>query len=121
MVSAAEVRDFALTLPRTELGWVRGSARYRIKQIVYAGVSPDEELMGFGFPKAEREGLVAGDPAKFLMPRDSDLRFNWVVVRLAVIDGDEMRELVLDAWTMCVPKFLNREFRLANDWPLADE
>jgi hypothetical protein len=32
-----------------------------------------------------------------------------------------MRELVLDAWTMCVPKFVNREFRLANDWPLTDQ
>jgi hypothetical protein len=118
MVSAADVRDFALTLPRTELGWVRGSARYRIKQIVYAGVSADEQLMGFGFPKEEREGLVAGAPEKFLMPRQSDLRFNWVIVRLPAIDVAEMRELVVDAWTMCVPKFVNREYRLANDWPL---
>ena len=121
MVGALEVRKFALTLPRTELGWVRESARYRIKQIVYAGVSRDEELMGFAFPKAEREGLVEGEPEKFLMPKASDLRFNWVVVRLAAIDVDEMQELVLDAWSMCVPKFLNREFRLANDWPLGVE
>jgi hypothetical protein len=120
MVSAAEIQEFALTLPRTELGWVRGSARYRIKQIVYAGVSRDEELMGFGFPKAEREALVSGEPHRFVMPRESVLRFNWVVVRLAAIDVEEMRELVLDAWTMCVPKFLNREYRLANDWPLVE-
>jgi hypothetical protein len=118
VVGAAEVGEFALTLPRTELGWVRGSARYRIGQIVYAGVSREEDLMGFGFPKAEREALVAGEPEKFMLPRESDLRFNWVVVRLAAIDVEEMRELVLDAWTMCVPKFLNREYRLANDWPL---
>jgi len=38
------------------------------------------------------------------MPSESDLRFNWVVVRLATIDADEMRELVLDAWRMVVPK-----------------
>jgi hypothetical protein len=37
------------------------------------------------------------------MPRPSDLRFNWVEVRLAAIAVDEMRELVLDAWRMCVP------------------
>lgn len=120
MVSGVEVREFALTLPRTTLGYVRGSARYRIKQIVYVGVSKDEELMGFAFPKAEREGLVAGEPEKFQLPRASDLRFNWVVGRLAAIDVAEMHELVLDAWTMCVPKFLDREFRLANDWPLMD-
>jgi hypothetical protein len=121
MVSGLEVQEFALTLPRTTLGYVRGSARYRIKQIVYAGVSGDEQLMGFAFPKAEREALVDGEPEKFLLPRPSDLRFNWVHVRLPAIEVDEMQELVLDAWTMCVPKFLNREFRLANDWPLGEE
>ncbi len=38
------------------------------------------------------------------MPRTSDLRYNWVVARLAVLERDEMRELVLDAWRMVVPK-----------------
>ena len=60
--------------------------------------------MGFGFPKELREGLVASDPAKFLMPKGGDLRYHWAVVRLAAIDDQEMRELVLDAWRMVVPK-----------------
>jgi hypothetical protein len=38
------------------------------------------------------------------MPKTSDLRYNWVEVRLDAIDHDEMRELVLDAWRMVVPK-----------------
>ena len=38
------------------------------------------------------------------MPDQSDLRYQWVVVRLAAIDAAEMRELVIDAWAMCVPK-----------------
>jgi hypothetical protein len=32
------------------------------------------------------------------------MRYHWVEVRLAAIDVDEMRELVLDAWRMVVPK-----------------
>ena len=59
--------------------------------------------MGFAFPKAEREALIASEPNKFLLPRQSDLRFNWVEVRLHAIDDIEMRELVLDAWRMVVP------------------
>ena len=47
---------------------------------------------------------MESEPDKFLMPRPSDLRYNWVVVRLASIDREEMRELVLDAWAMVVPK-----------------
>jgi len=38
-----------------------------------------------------------------------------VVVRLAAIDEIEMRELVLDAWRMCVPK------RVAADYDARDE
>jgi hypothetical protein len=41
-----------------------------------------------------------------MFPRPSDLRYNWARVRLAAIDEAEMRELVLDAWSMVVPKFL---------------
>ena len=46
---------------------------------------------------------VASEPDKFLLPRPSDLRYNWVDVRLAALDTDEMCELVYDAWRMVVP------------------
>ena len=39
-----------------------------------------------------------------MLPRESDLRYNWAVVRLGAIDAEEMRELVIDAWAMVVPK-----------------
>ncbi len=60
--------------------------------------------MGFAFPKEEREALVASEPHKFLMPKLADMRYHWVVVRLEAIDAAEMREIVLDAWRMVVPK-----------------
>ena len=78
--------------------------KFRVGRIVFVAFSRDETMMGFGFPKEEREALVASEPEKFLLPKPSDMRYQWVVVRLAAIDVDEMRELVLDAWRMCVPK-----------------
>jgi hypothetical protein len=74
-----------------------------VGQIVFVSFSRDGTLMGFGFPKEWREALVASEPEKFMLPRDSDLRYNWAVVRLAAIDADELRGLVLDAWSMVVP------------------
>jgi hypothetical protein len=106
VVTIDDVRALASTLPRTTEALVRDRVKFRIGQIVYLAFSRDETLMGFGFPKEERDALVASDPEKFLLPRTSDLRFNWVVVRLAAIDHEEMAELVVDAWRMCVPKFL---------------
>jgi hypothetical protein len=104
MVTAADVRAIALSLPRTTEGMVRDRIKYRVGRIVYLSISPDETVLGFAFPRDERAGLVASDPDKFLMPARSDERNNWVQVRLAALEQDELRELVLDAWRMVVSK-----------------
>jgi len=104
MSSIDDVRALALSLPRSHEALVRDRVKFRVGRIVYLAFSRDEQLMGFGFPKEERAQLVASEPAKFLMPKKSDLRYHWVVVRLGAIDEREMRELVVDAWRMCVPK-----------------
>ena len=108
MVTVEDVRALALTLPRTTEHLIRDRVKFRVGAIVYVAFSRDETLVGFGFPKEERAALVASEPDKFLLPPESDLRFNWVVVRLAAIDEDEMRELVLGAWRMVVPKKVAR-------------
>ena len=106
-----QVRSFALGLPRTTEAFVYGRVKFRVGQIVYAALSRDETVMGFGFPKEWRDALVQTEPDKFLLPRESDMRFNWVCVRLAAIDEAEMRELVLDAWAMVVPKKVSAPVR----------
>jgi len=103
-VTIDDVRPLALSLPRSYEVLVRDRVKFRVGRIVYLAFSRDETLMGFGFPKEEREALVASEPDKFLMPKPSDLRYQWVVVRLAAIDRQEMPELVTDAWCMAVPK-----------------
>jgi hypothetical protein len=98
------VRELALSLPRTHEALVRDRVKFRVGQIVYLAFSRDESLMGFAFPKEEREALIASNPGTFQMPISSDMRYNWAVVRLSAIDDIEMREIVLDAWRMVVPK-----------------
>jgi hypothetical protein len=39
-----------------------------------------------------------------MLPKQGDMRYNWVVVRLAEIDRTEMTEIVVEAWRMVVPK-----------------
>ena len=99
-VTVEDVRSVAMALPRTTEALVRGRVKFRVGSIVFAAFSRDETLMGFAFPKDEREWLVGTEPEKFLMPGEADLRFNWVVVRLVAIDVAEMRGLVIDAWSM---------------------
>jgi hypothetical protein len=104
MVTIDDVRRLAETLPRSYEAVVRDRVKFRVGRIVYLAFSRHESLMGFAFPKEEREALIASDPDKFMMPKPSDQRYKWVVVRLAAIDEAEMREIVLDAWRMVVPK-----------------
>ena len=100
------VRDLTTGLPRSYEAFVRGRIKFRVGRIVYLAFSRDEKLMGFAFPKEEREAALETYPDKFLRPKPSDMRYQWLVVRLEAIDKDELRELVLDAWRMVVPKKL---------------
>ena len=104
MVTVAEVREVALALPRTSEHLIRDHVKFRVGKIVYVSISPDDSTMGFGFPREERAALVASRPETFMMPLPSDERYQWVRARLAVLDVDELRELLIDAWRMCVPK-----------------
>jgi len=104
MVTLEDVRSVAAELPRSTEAFVQGRVKFRVGRIVYLAFARDETKLGFAFPKEFREALVESEPDKFMMPRPSDLRYNWAVVRLASIDAAEMRDLVVDAWAMVVPK-----------------
>jgi hypothetical protein len=111
VVTIDEVRAFAITLPRSTEGLVRGRVKFRIGRIVFLSFSRDGTVMGFAFPKDWRDALVQAEPQKFSLPGQSDLRYHWVHVRLAAIDADEMRDLVEDAWAFVVPKRVAEEYR----------
>ncbi len=103
VITVDDVRRIASSLPRSYEVVVRDRIKFRVGQIVYVAFSPDETVMGFAFPKEERAALVASEPDKFMLPSKSDMRYNWIHVRLDAIDLEELRELVIDAWRMCVP------------------
>jgi hypothetical protein len=107
VTTADAVRRVGLALPRAYEREVRGRSKLKVKQIVFVAFSRDETEMGFGFPRAAREGLVASDPETFYLPGTADLRYQWVCAHLTRLDDDEMRELVVDAWRMCTPRMLH--------------
>jgi hypothetical protein len=104
MATLDDVRRIAMPLPRTTEHLIRDHVKFRVGRLVYASVSPDEERLGFGFPKEEREALVASRPEVFMMPLPGDMRYQWVRARLPALDEEELRELLIDAWCMVMPK-----------------
>jgi len=115
-VTIDQIRDVAVSLPRSQEAIVRGRVKFRIGQIVYLSLAADGSTMGCGFPKEFREAAIAAEPEKFSLPRESDLRFNWIHVNLAAIDSEEMRDLVEDAWAFCVPKSVAEEYAAGNGY-----
>ena len=116
-VTVADVRAYVLTLPRAYEAFVRGRIKFRVGRIVFVDFSRDETVMGFGFPKEWRQALVENEPEKFMLPGESDMRFHWACVRLDAIDEEEMRELVLNAWAMVVPKYISEPYALQDrEW-----
>ena len=102
MMMIDDVREVVRDLPRSYEALVRDHVKFRVGRIVYlAFLRATNASWVFAFPKEERDALVASDPAKFLLPPASDLRYNWVCVRLDAIDRDEMAELVLQNARRC--------------------
>jgi hypothetical protein len=108
VVTVTDVRAVAATLPRSSEHLVRDRVKFRVGAIVYVGFSADESVMGFAFPREQRDALVASEPATYLLPTGGDLRFNWVLARTEALAQDEMEERVVEAWKMVVPQFLAR-------------
>jgi hypothetical protein len=109
VVTVDDVREWVADLPRSHEVLVHDRIKFRVGSMVYVAFSRDEQEMGLGFPKEERADAVANRPEVFALPRESDLRFHWIVVHLDAVDADELHELVLDAWRMVVPKKVARE------------
>ena len=59
--------------------------------------------------EAEKIELIASDPEKFFTEPHYD-GYPAVLVRLAAVDIEELRELLTDAWRCMAPKKLVEEF-----------
>jgi len=103
-VTLQDVRAVASRLPRSYEAYVGGRVKFRVGRIVYLSFSRDESVMGFAFPKEEREFLIGGSPDKFMHPTRGDMRYHWALARLAALEHKEMVELVEDAWRFVVPR-----------------
>jgi hypothetical protein len=114
-VTLEDVREIASQLPRSYEVFVHGRVKFRVGQIVWLAFSRDETEIGFSFPKVLRDALVESDPDVFFLPGASDMRFNWVCARLAGLERDELRELVEDAWSTVVPKFVAADYAASRE------
>jgi hypothetical protein len=117
VITADDIRQIVRDLPRAYEVVVRDRVKWRVGRIVFAALSRDETVLGFGFPREERTAALAAEPELFLPPAKADERYQWLQARTEALDPTRLEELILDAWTMCVPKSVSSEYFRARARP----
>ena len=63
MITVDDVRRITAPLPRSYEALVHDRVKFKVGSTVYVAFSRDEQTIGFGFPKEERDALISSDPA----------------------------------------------------------
>lgn len=104
MVTEAEVRRLALSLPATTEKPSYGTPGFRVQDRLFARMREDGvSLVVWVADEGEKYGLIGSDPAKFFTTPHYDGHAT-VLVLLAAVDEDEMLELLTDSWRLRAPK-----------------
>jgi hypothetical protein len=96
MITPHDIERIALSFPET----IHEDTGFRVQK------------KGFCWYYADKEVLIAADPAKFFTD-DHYRGFPAVLVRLTEINADELAELIEDAWRIQAPKRLVKAFDLS--------
>jgi hypothetical protein len=105
MMSGAQLRGVALSLPETEERETWGESTFRVRDKIFATMGPDGRAASVKATPEEQAALVATDPDTFAVAHYVG-RFGWVAVQLSTVDPDLMEGLIIDAWRRTAPKRL---------------
>jgi len=105
MVTAAELREFALGLPGAQERETWGHPTFRVRDKIFASMYEADggAIATVKASPEDKEALVGGDPQTFGLASHVG-RYGWTTIRLDRVDPDELRELVVEAWRRTAPK-----------------
>jgi len=109
-VTFETVRQVALALPKVEEGTSYGTPAFRVAGKFLLRLREDGESLAVKIGFDERDLLMAADPETFYIT-DHYRGYPAVLVRLAAVDRDRLREVLEEAWRFCAPKRLAAGFR----------
>ena len=109
MITADEVRRLALSLPGAVEVETWGHPTFRVRDKIFASLGPDGVGGGVKTSLEEQSLLISSDAESFSVA-DYVGRFGWVDVKLATVDAEVMRSIVVEAWRRTAPKRLVKEY-----------
>lgn len=105
-LTAAEVREFALSLPETIEGEHGARPAFRVRRNLFAVIQPGDGEVLLLVDRDERQALVAEAPDAFHEIRNNQgvVVQSWITVDLARADATLVFEVIEDGWRQHAPK-----------------
>lgn len=92
-VTFAAIRKMALSLDHVEEGTCYGSPAFRVKGALFARLREDLDSLVVRMDFERRAEMMAADPSTCFIT-DHYLNYEWILVRLARVHPDAMRDLL---------------------------
>ena len=102
-IRASTVRSFALSLPDAVELETWETATFRVRNRIFCMFSDRERQLWIKAVEEEQRAVIAQDPEAFFAPPYVGPK-GWIGAVLAKADGDEVRELITEAWRMTALK-----------------
>lgn len=100
-----DVRQLALALPEVEEGKSYGTPAFKVRGKFLSRLKEDGETLVVRIDIDERDVLMAANPEAFYIT-DHYRGYPAMLVRMAAVDAEELRELLEEAWRLVAPKRL---------------
>jgi hypothetical protein len=104
-VTFDEVRQLALALPEVDEGTSYGTPAFKVRGKFLSRLKEDGETLVVRIDMDERDVLMAANPETFYIT-DHYRGYPAMLVRMAAVDAEELRELLEEAWRLVAPKRL---------------
>jgi len=92
-VTFAAVRKIALSLDNVEERMSYGTPGFRVGGVLFLRFHQDGESLVVWTDFEQRQELLAADPAAYYIT-DHYLNYEWILVRVARVHGDALRDLI---------------------------
>jgi hypothetical protein len=108
------LRRFLLTLPGVEEGTAYGHPAFRVKGKQLLGLKVEDGAAGLRVGFDERELLMEADPEAFYVT-DHYRSYPAVLIRIAKVDPEMFRRMIMRRWREVAPKALVKAFDAENE------
>jgi hypothetical protein len=106
MVTAAQMRKLALSLPETEERSHFEQPDFRVRNKIFAGLDKDEKQGVLKLPPELQASLIDSHPEVFSPAAGAWGRSGWTRVALASAQIELLKPLLREAWRLIAPKTL---------------